>query len=169
MTRIDLSVADTLAQIARLRAEFPEIDEDADLLQGMIEGSTDLDKTASAILRIKREADIQVTGIKEILSDLSARKSRNERKSEACRTLLARLMTAAGATKLTIPEATISLSPGQEKAGITDLTELGQGFYREETVRHPLPYEILTALQAGEKIPGAELLPAKPYVTVRGK
>lgn len=169
MTRIDLSVADTLAQIAKLVAEYPEIYDDADLLQSMIEGSTDLDKTASAILRIKLDADIQIEGIKPILSDLSARKSRNERKSEACRTLLARLMTAAGTTKLTIPEATINLSPGAEKAGITDLTQLPQGFTRNEVVRHPLPYEILTALQAGENVPGAELLPAKPYVTVRGK
>lgn len=165
MTRIDLSVADTLAQINAIKREFPEILDDEDLLEGVLEGETDFHSVVAKVVTIRQDAEMMVAGMKERQSDLSARRTRFERRSAAMKRLLGMLMEGAGQKSVTVPEATISFTKGRESVEVTNVNELHQGLFREERV--PLLKEIGDAIRAGEPVDGARLVQGSPTITIR--
>ena len=69
--------------------------------------------------------------------------------------------------KVTLPEATISISKGRETVEVTDIDALPQGFYSLE--RKADKISILGALKAGEHVPGADLRVGGESLTVRAK
>jgi len=155
------------ATIADLLIAFPELAEDDQLLIDTLEGSTDLFAIAAKAVEIRAESESMVAAIKERVSDLTSRKSRFERRSDAMRKLIKGLMDAAGQTKLTLPEATLSIAKGREKVVVDDLEALVQGFYRTERIADK--EAIKTALDAGADVPGAHKETGEPSLTVRTK
>lgn len=155
------------AQIADLLTAYPELAEDDQLLIDTLEGSTDLFSILSRLVAERADAESMVAAIKERVSDLTARKARFERRSEAMKKLAKSLMDAAGQTKLTLPEATLSIAKGREKIVVDDLEALVQGFYRTERVADK--DAIKAALEAGSEVPGARLVLSDSILTVRTK
>lgn len=144
------------AQINVLLARYPEMADDIDLLADMIEGETDLLRILEKAVSARQEAVSMAEAIKSREGDLSERRKRFERQADSIKRTIQALMEVAGQDKITLPEATISITSARTIVNVMDLEALPQGFFKSE--RKALSKEIKTALEAGEKIPGAELV-----------
>lgn len=162
-----LDAAFVKAEVGKLLAEYPELEADEELRADAIEGETDAHKIISRALEQRQEAETLAGAIKARVVDLSARQSRFERKSEAMKQLIRNIMRAGNLQKLTLPEATLSITSPRQTVGIEDLEQLPQGFVRIK--REPAKTEILKALVAGESVPGAYLVTGTQGLTIRSK
>ncbi len=77
------------------------------------------------------------------------------------------LMEAAQQDKVTLAEATLSITKPRTSVQVLDIDALPQGFFRNE--RKPLTTEIKAALEGGDKVPGAELVLGSSGLMVRTK
>jgi hypothetical protein len=153
--------------ITELIGSYPELATDEELLLDILEGETDLELLASRIVFERQDAEAMIVGIKSHEADLSARRDRYEAKSEAMKSLLHDLMDAAGVGKLTLPEATVSITAPRQIVVIDDLDAVPSQL--SKTVKRPDKKAIGEALAAGEDVPGARLVTSLPGLTVRTK
>lgn len=154
-------------QVELLIKQYPEIEEDATLLADMIEGETDLHRVLQKCISFVQDAKTMASAIKERESNLKARRARFERQEESGRKIIQTLMECSHQEKITLPEATLSLTKPREKVNVIDVDQLPQGYFEVE--RKPKIKEISSALKAGEKLPGAELTLGDTGLTIRSK
>jgi hypothetical protein len=154
-------------QINALIAIYPELEEDAALLADTLAGETELERVMEKLVSFVRDAETMAAAVKARKDEIAERQKRFERQGESGRKIIHQLMEAAHQSKITLPEATISITAAREKAEIVDPEALPQGFFKTE--RKPLSKEILLALKAGEKIPGAELVIGDSGLMIRTK
>lgn len=165
-TQVD--VAAFKAQVSELLALYPELAEDDDLRADMVEGSTDLHRIATKLVQTKLDADSMASAIKQRKQDMTERQARYERKAEVCRKLLKGMMEAAGLPKVTLPEATITMTVPRVVVDVYDLDAVPQGYAKFE--KRADKTALKAALMAGEDIPGAALTMSEDSgVTVRTK
>lgn len=155
------------SQIAGLIAVYPEIEDDATLLADTIEGETDFERVLEKVLDFVREAETREAAVKDRKDTMAERQKRYGRQAESGRKIMLSLLKAARVDKVTLAEATISLTKPRDGVSITDLDALPQGFFRTE--RKALPKEILAAIKSGEAVPGAELAPGEAGMMIRTK
>jgi len=167
MTYIQADVASVKATIANLMAAYPDLVEDGDLRADMLEGETDLHRMVERCLGERLDADSIAKSIKEREADLSERRKRFERKAEAMKRLIKEMMEVAALDKITLPEATLSITSPRTSVNVVDLEALPQGYFK--LTRTADKTAIKTALEAGEQIPGAELALGEPGLTIRTK
>lgn len=167
MSFIQVDIAAFKAHVADLLATYPELAEDDELRADMFEGETDMVPLVSRLLKRKMDADTMVSAIKERKADIGERQARFERQSEGFKALIKSIMLAADLDKLTLPDATVSVTKARTIVEITDETALPQGFV--EIKRVPKKTEIKKALEAGEEIPGASLGLSEEGLMVRSK
>ena len=167
MSFLRVDIAAFKAHWAQLLEDYPELSEDGQLRADMLEGETSLHGLASKLVRIAKEREALANGIGAYINELHDRKRRELQGSDGARKLLKSLLQAAGEDKLTLPEATVSITKPRTKINILDEYALPQGFYVVE--RKPKSTEIKAALEAGEEIPGAELVLGDEGLMVRTK
>lgn len=155
------------SQIANLLASFPEMEDDEILRRDSLEGETDATKLLSRLIRVRNETQAQVQGLSEYAKELAERKSRLERRADACRSMAFQILDAANISSFVLPEATLTVQAGQRSVVITDEAKLPDKFIR--TKREPDKTALKEALKSGETIDGAELSNATPYLTIRTK
>lgn len=155
------------SEIERLLSSFPELAEDDDFRADVLEGETDFFAVIERLLRREREAASMVTAIKERQADLKDRRDRFERQSDVCRKIIKELMITAQLPKVQLAEATIVITSPRVKVSVFNAEALPQGFFAVE--RKPKTAEIKSALEAGDQIPGAELVFGDEGLTVRAK
>lgn len=152
-------------EFADLIAAYPELAEDEELRADTIEGETDAYRVLGKIVAIERDANTMLLAIGERAKDLAARKDRYTRRKDAMRALLLRLLKAADLTKVSLPEATVSIGKGRAGVEIVDETLLPDNVVKMK--REPDKTAIKAALDAGDDVPGAVLREGQPSVTVR--
>ncbi|MDI6028319.1 siphovirus Gp157 family protein [Corticibacterium sp. UT-5YL-CI-8] len=162
---LQADVANVLADIDSLFAAYPELAEDESLRADMLEGSTSAFDVLSRLVTIERDADSMGRAIAARVSDLNARKARAERRKEAMRTLMLRVMRAADIKKAPLVEATISISKGRDSVEITDEAALADEFVKIERI--PDKKAILDIVKGCGEIPGARLKQGDDTLTVR--
>lgn len=167
MSYLKVEISSFKAHVASLLDQHPELVEDEDLRADMFEGETDLHQLIDRLLRIKLDADTMAAAVKARKQDIADRQARFERKADGAKALLKDILIAADLPKVTLPDATISITKPRTKVSILDINELPQGFYAVE--RKAKAAEIKAALEAGEKIPGAELTLGSEGIMVRTK
>lgn len=155
------------AQINALLARYPEMAEDVELLTDMIEGETDLQRILEKAVAARQEAVCMAEAIKLREGDLTERRKRMERQADTIKRTIQTLMEVAGQDKITLPEATLSITAARISVNVTDLDALPQGFFKTE--RKALSKEIKAALEAGESVPGAELMMGDCGLMIRTK
>lgn len=155
------------AQIARLLTEYPELVEDEALRADVLEGATSIDRLIKAALSERQEAEMMAAALKEREAALYARRGRFERKSEAMKRLIKSVMRAADLAKMTLPEATLSITAARQKVNVLDVSELPQGYYRMK--READMAALKSALERGEQIPGAEMVNGEEGLMIRSK
>lgn len=155
------------SQILGLVAVYPELQEDAELLADVLEGETDFLRIMEKLVEYVRDAETLAEAIKARKADMADRQKRYEAKGDAGRKAILSLMSAADQVKVTLPEATISLTKPRHSVHVSDVEQLPQGFFKTE--RKALTKEIMSALEDGQEIPGAELAMGNGGITIRTK
>lgn len=161
--RVTLDASFVATQITRLRNDFPELEDDLDLLADTIEGQTDFEKVLTAIVGEKCEADAMAEGAGGMAKKFVQRRARAERKSDVMRELALALMTTARKHKVVLPTATLSILNGRPRVAVDDLAQLPQGFTKIE----PIKSAIKEALEKGETVPGARLEAGPDTILIR--
>src|SRR5690606_21183728 len=116
-------------------AAYPELMDDESLRADMLEAETSLPALASKIVRVRGERLAYAEGLNAYIKDLTARRDRFARGADGLKGLLLRLLATAQLPKLSLPEATVSVTPGRSTVSVTDIEALPQGTFT--TVRQP--------------------------------
>jgi len=167
MSFIKVDIADFKAHWTQLLASFPELEDDADLRSDMLEAETELHTLVTRLLRRKLDARVMASAIKERKQEIADRQARFERQEDGYTALLKSLLIAADVDKVTLPDATVSITKPRVVVEITDEAAIPQGFV--EIKRIPKKTEIKKALEAGEEIPGAVLGLSDDGIMVRAR
>jgi hypothetical protein len=133
----------------------------------MLEGATDATQLLSKLVRARNETQAQVQGLSEYAKELAERKSRLERRADACKAMAFQILDAANISSFVLPEATLTIQAGQRAVVVTDEAVLPQEYIRTKT--EPDKSKLKDALKDGLTIPGAELSNAQPFLTIRCK
>lgn len=160
-----VDVSNVLADIDLLLGEYPEIMEDDELKRDMLEGSTSLYEVLGRLITIERDADSMTKAITSRIADLNARKDRASKRKDAMRTLMLRIMQAAGVPKASLPEATVSVTKGRDSVEIVDELKLPHGC--TNTVTTPNKTEIMKRLADNQNVPGARIKTGEATLMVR--
>ncbi len=163
MTRIDLATLER--EVTSLFEAYPELAEDEDLRAGMLEGSTDVMDVLARLVAQMLDAKMMSAAIATRATAIMARQARYDRREEATRKLVFKLMGIAGLRKCELPEATLSVRAGSQRAIITDESELPFEYFR--VTKTPDKTAIKDALKAGTFIPGATLTNGEDTLSVR--
>lgn len=161
--RFDVNLIRT--QIENLLTAEPELGEDEVLRADMIEGETDAHEFLRALERERREAAMLAESIEATVAELQARKDRFERRMLAMRSLMLRVMESAGANKIVLPEATLTVRNNAARCIITNESEIPREFMK--VTETPRKQEIRDALARGETVPGAVLSNPEPSLMIR--
>jgi hypothetical protein len=154
-------------QVDGLLAAYPELVEDEVLRLDMIEGSTDLVDFVRRLERSRQEASALTEAIAMNVDALRARAARFERREQAIRDLMFRMLELAHLKKLEMPEATVSVRVGVPKVIVTDEAALPDEFCRIK--REPDKGKIKAALAELKPVPGATLSNAEDVISIRVK
>lgn len=158
-------VANLEAEFASLLESFPELADDDTLRADVLEGETNLHAVLTKLVNTERDADAMAKAVAGRIFDLQARKSRAERRKEAMRGLMLKLLKASGLPRVPLAEATISIGKKSASVEIVDEALLPKAYVRVST--SPDKTAIKEALQAGKKVRGAQMGEAGEQLSVR--
>ncbi len=158
-------VANLEALFADMLAAYPELEADEELRADMLEGETNFHAVLTRLVDSERDADSLAKAVAGRISDLQARKSRAERRKEAMRSLMFKLLKAAGVPRVPLADATISIGKKAAAVEIIDEALLPKAYVRIST--SPDKTAIKEALQAGKKVRGAQMGEAGEQLSVR--
>lgn len=148
-------------------AQYPELLDDESLRADMLEAETSLPALASKIVQVRAERLAYAEGLNGYIKTMTERRDRFARGADGLKGLLLKLMATAQLPKLTLPEATVSVTPGRSTVSIVDVDDLPQGTFT--LVRQPDKAAIKAMIDAGEDVPGAALVTGENTLTVRMK
>jgi hypothetical protein len=118
-------------------------------------------------VRKMRDAEGMADAISNEIAALVARRKRYADRGERIKGGLLAAMELAGARKLELPQATVTVRSGPVSVHVTDVDALPVIMRREKTVIEPDKHALRAALEAGEEIPGAMLSNGMPVLTVK--
>jgi hypothetical protein len=152
-------------EIQSLIAAYPELADDEELRASMVEGSTEAFDVLARCVAQEAEAKAMSTALAARMDDIKIRVSRFEKRREAMRDLIFRVMSAANLRKAELPEATLSIRPGTAKVIVSNEDDLPDDFFR--VTRSVDKAAIRDAIKAGKFVPGAELSNGEPSLSIR--
>lgn len=152
------------AEIAALLHAYPELAEDEELRADTFEG-VGLNDVLSRLVRQAQEAKATAAGVADLIGEYQQRKARFERRNEAVRALLLRVLRAANLPRAVLPEGTVSIGKGRDSVLITDEAKLPKWALR--VVKSPDKSAIKERLDAGKTVPGAEMKVGEASLSLR--
>ncbi len=161
MTNIDF----VRHQVELLLISHPELADDEVLRADVLEGETDLHAALSKLVRLIGETQAMRDGLAAYVTTLRARDTRLERRGEALRGLIFKLMQIADLKKVPLPEATLSVRNGTRSVVITDESKIPEQFIRIK--REPNRTAIKEAIDEGAHVEGCELSNGESGLTIR--
>lgn len=154
-------------EISDLLAVYPELEEDENLRADTLEGETDINNVLARLVQERAAAYGMAEGIKIPAADLRERKARLERRGDGYGEAIERIMAAAGLPKVTLPNATISITQAAPSVVIEDEAAIPERFVR---IKREIDKTALNAaVKAGEDIPGVTVSNGGSRLTVRVK
>ena len=160
-------VRSLLADIERLKLEYPDLADDDQLRADVFEGETEIIGVLSKLLNISMDAGFMASAVTERMKANAERKARFERQEEMARKLMQTVMERAGQSKLVLTEATLSITHYPPKPIVTDESQLPEGCWRVK--REPNLTAIKERIKAGETIPGVGASNGYSSLTIRAK
>jgi len=154
-------------QISNLLLQVPELSEDDVLRADMIESETEAHDLLRQLETTRREATTMAAGIASTIVELEARLHRFERREEAMRRIIFRIMELANLRKVELPEATLSVRQGNSKVIITDEAIIPDILCRIK--REPDKKRLREMLVAGQVVRGAVLSNQESVLSIRTK
>ncbi|MBN8292857.1 siphovirus Gp157 family protein [Rhodobacter sp. NTK016B] len=161
--RIDLPL------IERIAAELAPYRDDEDVFLDTLDGETDaltiLDREIEA-----EQADLTMAeAIETRIATLKARADRVKMRAAAHRTAQKLVMEAIGQKKVERPLATLSLLAGSISVKITNEADIPSQLCTVKAITTPDKKAIRAQIEAGEAVPGAELVRGEETLSVRTK
>lgn len=155
------------AQIASLLLHFPELQDDPESLALSLDSETDATALLSQIIARWQQAKANSVGLANWISDLRARMDRMDRRMEAQRKLMLKIMEIADIRKLELPIATLGISMGPKRVIITDEKLLANQCWR--VTREPDKTKIKEFLLQGVDVGGASLSNGEEFLRISVK
>jgi hypothetical protein len=148
----------------RLKAEFPDADEDT--LRDTLEGLSNLPEMLACALRSYLDDIALTAALGTRINDMQERITRFEKRAEKKRALITSVMERADLKKLAEPDFTVSVRMTPPSLTVTDETEIPQDFWKPQPPK--LDRQGLTAaLRRGQSVPGAVLGNGQATISVR--
>jgi hypothetical protein len=157
-------------EIQFLLVQYPELQDDEDLLLGTLEGSTQLIEFLTAVHRYREDTRALADGSQQRMDELVARKKRLGLRVEFITRLMQSILSAAQIRKIELPEVTLSIRSNPQTLHVDetiDLNELPEDLIRIK--REVDRKKIREALLEGRNVPGCVLTDAPPSLSVRVK
>lgn len=152
------------AEIAAVLHHYPELADDPDLAADTFEG-LGLNDVLSRLVGAAQDAKAMAGSIADLIGQYQERRQRFERRNEAMRGLILTLLQKSGVPRVVLPEATVSIGKGRDRVEIVDEARLPKWALRVST--SPDKTAIKERLDAGKKVPGAELKTGDAALTMR--
>lgn len=153
--------------IAAIAAELAPYRDDEETYLDTLDGETDVLDILDAELAAMQGDDALAEAIKSQESALRSRRHRIEMRASAHRRNLRLLLSHAGLKKAERPCATVSIRLGSMSVAITNEADVPTQLMREKVTRSPDMAAIKAQIEAGETVPGAELVRGEDIVSVR--
>lgn len=164
---LDQAKAFAAAFKARLIAELGE-DVDPELIDGTIEGETDLYELLAKAARDALQAEAMAVAIQSLMNDNVSRKERMIRRAEKLRAAVKAAMSDLEIKRRDYPDMTLSLAPGRPRLIIqSDAQSMPTEFTRLEVVIDKP--KIALALQDGGKLDFAHYTVPEPSLRILTK
>lgn len=163
--RIDLSL------IERIAAELAPYRDDEDLFLDTLDGETDALAIIDREIAAEQADRAMVDAIKAHAATLGARAERIAMRADAHRAAQKMVMQAIGQKKIERPLATLSIRPGAVSVRIIpgQEDEIPTQLCRVKTTTTPDKAAIKAQIEAGQHVPGAELVRGEDTLSVRVK
>ena len=159
------AVGDLEVQVRLLLQNYPELAEDEQLLEDMLDGSTDFTDVMSRLVTNARLYKANGSALQELVKDMIARREKWDAREKLARSMMLRLMHLAGIRKVVLPQGTVSIGAGRTGVVITDEEKLPESCFNiTKTVSKTKVKELL---DAGEKLEGATLTNGGEVLTLR--
>lgn len=155
------------SQIASLLLHFPDLQDDEEALALSLDSETDATALLSQIVAKWQQAKANSVGLANWISDLRARMDRMDRRMEAQRKLMLKIMEIADIRKLELPIATLGISMGPKRVIITELEKLPAVYTRVSI--EPDKTKIKDALMSGADLAGASLSNGEEFLRISVK
>lgn len=156
------------ATITALRESLGEHDGDEVLRADMLEGETDANEILRKLVKARSIAKADAVGASEAMKAITSRYSGREeaakKRMASHSKMILSVMEAVGERSKKLPEGTISITDGKPSLVLADHFEPPQGYQKIKV--EPDKAAIKAALEAGETMPGAELVIGEPIVRV---
>lgn len=156
--------------IERVSAELTDAlgeDFDAETFWDTLDGETDAMDVIGHLIRQREESKAHAEASKALAEEYTARKRRLDDKAKAMAAALGTILDATGQRKVPHPLGTVSRTSGRMSCQITDEASIPTQL--TVTTTRPDTAAIKKALEAGEAVPGAELVRGPDGLTVRVK
>lgn len=156
------------AVAADLRAYMGE-DFDEAAFADTLDGETDFADLADAVLERMQDDEALAEATGAIIGQLAARRDRLAARIPGYKAILLRLLDAAGLSRLERPRGLVSRRKGSVSVRIIpgEEADIPTQLMRETVTRAPDKIAIKAQLEAGERVPGAELVRGPDSVTVK--
>jgi len=140
---------------------------DAETFWDSLDGETDVLDVADHVLASMFGDEALAEAIKAQEAAMKARRDRIEARAKAKRRTLLMILDATGQKKMERPLATVSRRSGSLSVSITDEASIPTQLTTTKTITSPDKAAIKKQIEAGETVPGAELVRGEDGVTVR--
>src|SRR5258708_2648071 len=149
-----------------LRA-YPELAFDEQALLDTLEGVSSFAESVRYVIRSIDDDQIIVDGIAERIDELTARCRRHDDRIDRKRAAIAQAMERANERKITLPDATLSLSPAQPRLIVTDEMMISPMYLVQPPAKLD-KRKLLADLKTGVIVPAAEMSnPGATQLTIR--
>ena len=153
--------------ITSLLAANPELADDEVLRADMIEGQTNAFEYLSRLVRAIGASEALDDGLAAYITELKERRSRLERRVHSLKTLIYKVMSAAGLSRAELPEATVFIRRGVKRVIVTEEEMIPREYLRIKTEVNKT--KIKEAIAAGDTVPGAVLSNAEDMLVINVK
>ena len=164
MDRLSFATAAYRAVSDRIRAEDPQIDEQA--LADTVEGLTDLHEILSTIIRAALADQALATGLEGRIGEMQARRDRLQDRATKRRQIAKDVMVELDLKKLSAPDFTASIRPGTPALMVIDEAAV-PSIYWEPREPRLNRQGLATDLKQGAEIAGVALSNPEPVLSVR--
>lgn len=162
--RLTASVAHRALLLERLRAEFPDADEET--LLDTVEGISDLDEVIAEIVRSRLDDLALAEALQRRRDEMQERLGRLKERAEKKKALIVGALEAAGLKKIMREDFTLSLRPGAPALQVIDEAVIPETYWRPQPPKLDR-LALAAALKQGAAVPGAALANPMPTIALR--
>lgn len=156
-----------LSLIAAMAEALAPYRDDEETYLDTLDGETDILDLLDAEIAAMQADDALAIAIKDQEVALRTRRERIEMRAAAHKKNLHLLLSHASLKKAERPRATVSIRPGSVSVNIVNEADIPTQLMRERVTRSPDKAAIKAQIEAGETVPGAELVRGEDTISVR--